>query len=552
MITKINNISYFNTALVEFEVTNVYFEDGIFCYVGKDEYSFDEEVDGTGRYLIPGLIDIHMHIESSMTTPTEFSNTVLPFGTTTIVADAHEIANVFGIEGLVKFMSEDTVLDIFHAIPSSVPSTNEFLETSGGQIDAAEVRELLKQEKIIALGEVMNYHDVVSSKDTKIKRIIEAFREERPFAPIEGHIPNLTGVELAKFISAGIGSDHTQQTPDTIYSRINNGVLVQVQEKSIKKENIEVLKNLDGNYCFVTDDVMPDHLYSKGHLNHCLKLAIELGLQPEKAIYASTYVPACRMNLTDRGVIAPGKKADFIILSDLNTFELEAVYKNGKQIKDEKQPLSNKPEYQIPSIALKEYSIDDFILKSDQDRIQLRVMERNATSTYTKEVIQEVTVKDGVVDWKSAGLCLVAVYNRYVEKTKPAIGFLANSFVKDGAICSSWAHDSHNLIVMGNDIEKMYQCLDTVVRNQGGMAVYNQELTFLPLRYGGIVSLEPMQTLAEKVGMIRQEMTTLGYQSHNAIMSFAVLTLPVSPELKITDKGYVRVSTQELLDWKVI
>ena len=551
MITKFKNISYFNSALVGFEVTNVYFNNQHICYVGNEEYHFDCEIDQTGRYLIPGLIDIHMHIESSMTTPTEFSNTVLPLGTTTLVADAHEIANVFGLEGLLRFMKEETLLDIFHSIPSSVPSTNSSIETSGGSIDVAEVKTLLKEEKVIALGEVMNYHDVVSPNSTKIKRIIECFKKAKPFATIEGHIPDLVGTELANFISVGISTDHTMQSPKTIKARVDNNVLVQIQEKSITQENIDFLQNLDGKYCFVSDDVMPDHLIESGHLNYCLKLAISLGLSPEKAIYAATYVPALKMNLSDRGVIAPGKKADLIILSDLNAFTIEAVYKNGILVEQKNKYFIIKPEYLMESIKLDHYSLDDFILLSDQDVVSVRAMRREGLSTYTKEVIKEVGVKEGIINWQAAGLCLVAVYNRYDGNQPPAIGFLENGFTNDGAICSSWAHDGHNLIVMGNNVDKMYACLDQVVKQQGGIAIYNQKLEFCPLRYGGIISIEPMPVLAQKLKIVRQSMIELGYNSHNEIMSFAVLTLPVSPELKITDKGYIKTATLELLDWRV-
>ncbi|WP_331835970.1 hypothetical protein [Erysipelothrix piscisicarius] len=201
-----------------------------------------------------------MHIESSMTNPNEFSNTVLPMGTMTLVADAHEIGNVFGTEGLIDFMDIDTNLDIFYAIPSSVPSTNPFLETTGGIIDESAIRTLCKHPKVIALGEIMNFKDVISDEDTMTRRIIETFKECKPGSPIEGHIPRITGLELSRFIQRGIGSDHTLQTPEPILERTRMGVLVQMQEKSLSRETIATLceYKLHGSFCLVTDDVMPD------------------------------------------------------------------------------------------------------------------------------------------------------------------------------------------------------------------------------------------------------------------------------------------------------
>jgi len=510
-------------------------------------------------YLIPGLVDIHMHIESSMTTPSEFSNAALPHGTTTIVADCHEVANVFGVEGLESYMDLPSQIDIFYSIPSSVPSTSFALETSGGSIDAAEVVRLCQRKDVIALGEIMNANDLFSSQENRTKRIIDTFREHKPGCPIEGHCPKIKGELLSRFIAAGVDSDHTEQTAASLREKLSAGMFIQIQRKSIKQETIEVLKDihLAGSYCFCTDDVIPDVLFTEGHLDFVLKRAIHLGLPVNEAIYAATYAPARRMRLFDRGQIAPSKIADFILLDDLVNFHIKAVYKAGVCLYDSGVGLLQRVE--LPIIAndclhsIKRLPIAecDFDLSCPRGERDILVMEREETTTFTRLGRQKISVENGLVDFPSYGLNLLAVVERYGYESPIRPAFIKNGLTCPGAICSSWAHDSHNLLVMGTSLALVVKAVNAVIGMQGGIAMVDDEgISLVPLSYGGIVSLKPMAELSAEIQQVRQWLRSHGYRAEEEIMNFAVLTLPVSPIIKISDKGLIDVPRKCILDWR--
>ncbi len=559
----IKNISIFNTSQKKFELGHVHIKDGRYWMLGDIQYDENvdnldnniEVIDGSGMFLLPGLIDIHMHIESSMTTPAEYSNTVLKHGTTSIVADSHEVANALGLEGLYEYMNSDQALDIFYAIPSSVPSTNSKLETARGYIGPDQVKDLCNFEKIRALGEIMNYKEVVELKDNHTKQIIRAFKEVHPLYPVEGHIPLVSGYELARYLHVGIGSDHTHQSVESLIEKTRAGILIQLQEKSMTKEIFAAIKkyHLEEFICFVSDDVMPDDLIEKGHMDHLIRKAVSLGYPIEDAIYASTYIPAQRMLFFDRGMIGPGKLADGVIVKDLETFAIHDVIKAGKLVsKMKKDPQPQFSQKMHESILRDKISLDDLIIKTHGDKALVRVIEREVKSTFTHEKHVWVDVKDGVLQWKKAGLSLLMVFERYGNNQKPAIGFVLNGFDKPCALATTWAHDSHNILAMATDEALMVKVVNKIIQAQGGIAIASLDSEyFLPLTFGGVVSLDPMEEIASKLKNIREEMVKNGYESHNEIMSFCVLALIVSPSLKISDKGYVDVKSQKILGWRV-
>lgn len=260
-------------------------------------------IDGSGMYMIPGLVDIHMHIESSMTYPAEFSRITLPYGVTTVVADAHEIANVFGMDGIRWFMGQETLLDIFYAIPSSVPATNESLETSGAGIGEQEVRELAGDSRVLCLGEVMNFKELTLDGDTLIKRLVGICRGKgiRDSMRIEGHCPKISGEDLCRFIYEGVDADHTQQTPESVLEKTDMGMFMELQHKSLTPEVVDTVcrYGLYENVALITDDTMPDQLL-KGQLNRIVGHAVKNGMPVEKAVYCATYTPSRRMHLDDR------------------------------------------------------------------------------------------------------------------------------------------------------------------------------------------------------------------------------------------------------------
>lgn len=514
-------------------------------------YEADSVVDAKGNYIIPGLIDIHMHIESSMTFPGEFSAAVLPFGVTTVVADPHEIANVFGLEGIKSFLSQETKLDIFYGIPSCVPSTSPELETSGGIIGEVEVRELLQDDRILCLGEVMNDTDLLSDEDTLIKRIVALCKKEGRNLRIEGHCPALTKEELAAFIGSGVDADHTQQTPESVLEKTDMGMFLELQKKSLTPEVVQtvVTNNLYENIALVTDDTMPDHL-ANGHLNKILSLAVECGMPIEKAIYCGTLTPARRMGLHDRGMIAPGKLADFAIYENLTNFEPVSVYKNGMQYtKEANIEKAAFPDYFYQSVKCRLALPSDFNLNRceiEEGTAIVNVMQVQSFGTRIRHVMREIPVKGGSLRWQEAGLCLAVVYERYGKTGDVAYGLVEHGFKLKGAVATTWSHDSHNLLVLGNSVKDMVLAQNQIVHMQGGYVTARDSkvTSSASLPVGGILWDGSLTTLSEELSGVRREIEVMGYENSNVIMSISTLTLLVSPELKLSDKGLFDVRTK--------
>lgn len=538
-------------------------------------------VDGSGMYLIPGLVDIHMHIESSMTYPKEFSYFALKAGTTTVVADSHEIANVFGIEGIRAFMDQKTPLDIFYAIPSSVPATSMELETAGAAIGTEEVRELLKDDRVLCLGEVMNFREVVreggrTGDETQIQQMIRICGEERGRdVRIEGHCPKITGKDLNRFIYAGIDADHTQQTADSVLEKSDLGMFLELQAKSLTKEVVEAVcsHGLYENVALVTDDTMPDHLL-EGQLDRIVRIAVEAGMPVEKAIYCATYTPARRMHLDDRGMIGPGKKADFVLLKDLEGFSPAAVFKDGRLVHEtagagslsgsgslhgSDSPIRSDspgapkerlfPPHFYHSVHCKKAQPSDFRIKVEKPctKVLVNVMKLSTFGTATQRVQRELAVRDGQVCWQEAGLCLAVLFERHGKNGNIAYGLVEGAFQKKGAAATTWCHDSHNLLVLGNSIQDMVAAQNRVVELEGGFvaAKEGRPVAEARLPVGGIICDAPLNELADDLGRVRQVFRELGYVNNNAIMSMGTVALPVSPALKLTDHGLLDVESQE-------
>ncbi|MGX7420365.1 adenine deaminase C-terminal domain-containing protein [Carnobacterium gallinarum] len=553
------NAQVFNSFIRKFESKNVAIRGEKFYYITPEELTYlaaEKTIDAKGRYMIPGLIDSHMHIESSMTIPSIFSKAALYHGVTTIVADSHEVANVFGIEGVEAFLKEETELDIFYAIPSSVPSTNPDLETTGGIIGLNEVRELLASPKVMCLGEVMNFKDIVSDPDSLINQIIALCKELRPNMPIEGHVPKIWEEDLANFIYHGITADHTHQSPESIYTKICNGMFIEMQGKSITKENIEtIVKHSFYEYvALITDDVMADDLLT-GHLNGIVKKAIDCGMPVEEAIYTSTYTPARRMGFQDRGAIVPGHMADFILLDDVTEFSINQVYKSGKLVHTKGEPIKTPekteafPAEFFHSVQCEKADLERFRIPvtTEKDAVLCNVIQIQQVGTFTECVERAIPVKDGYLDWESTDLALLVVMERYGINGNIAYALVENTITNKGAIATTWAHDHHNLMVMGTDAADMQVAQHHIIDLQGGYVVVENEATTAtcPLPLGGILSIAPLEELGKQLEEVRQAMVRLGYVNTNEIMSFSTLSLPVSPAIKITDVGMMNTRTQE-------
>ncbi len=553
----IKDINIFNSYFKKFMKGNAAIKDGKFHYIGESELdAFPSEriIDGRGRYMVPGLIDIHLHIESTMVTPATFSYGLIKNGVTTIVPEPHEMANVFGISGVKEMIkaSKECVADMFYAIPSSVPATS--METTGGSIEISDMDELMQTEEIICLGEIMNYHEVISDPDCKTNKILSHIRTRYPNLIIEGHVPKLLSMDLQKIIQAGVNSDHTHQTVEGMEARIAAGMFLEIQEKSMTEEVMEFLKNkqVDEHFCFVTDDVMTDSFQQRGHLNVLLKKAVEMGMSPEKAIYACTYTPAQRMRMYDRGAVAPGKVADFLLISDLQSFDIDQVYKNGELVYDSSQPYVQQasekqfPEHFYQSVKLAELSAADFNISvpNEQGQAKCRIINVQNGSTFTSETHDWLTMENHQLCWEESPYGLIATFERYGKNGNRAHGLITGDVLKRGAVATTYSHDNHNLLVIGRNKQDMVMAANEVIRNQGGVCCVHdgKKLSMIHLPVGGILSEEPMDIVSEQVEQLTDALKSLGYEHYNVIMSLSTLSLPVSPALKITDHGLINVN----------
>ena len=571
-----------------------------YCISPAISYPGVEERDGKGRYMLPGLVDIHMHIESSMTYPGEFSRITLPYGVTTVVADAHEMANVFGMDGIRAFMAQKTKQDIFWAIPSSVPATNEKLETAGAALGVKEISEMASLDGVLCLGEIMNYKDLSAEGESRTRALIDVCRKAGKNLRIEGHCPGLTGTDLNRFIYEGVDADHTQQTPQSVMEKTELGMFLELQFKSLTPEVVKTVcdHELYENVALVTDDTMADKLLT-GHLNKIIETAVKAGMPTEKAIYCATWTPSRRMHLDDRGMIAPGKIADFMLLDSLDGIEPVVVYKKGEcvycradeacgaakgrkaqeacavaagcgaeaakmqaagisEVRADKSgqaaaPVAaacSFPDSFYRTINCRPAEISDFVLKAEEPDAkwaEVNVMKIGTFGTATTPVKRRVEVKDGVLDWKSAGLTLAVVFERYGKNGNVGYGLVEGALTKPGAVATTWSHDSHNLFVLGTDENDMKLAQKRVLELQGAYVVFagGKSLAEARLTIGGIVSDQPIEVLGQELKEVRAAMEGLGYVNNNVIMSTSTLCLPVSPKLKLTDHGLLTVPGQE-------
>ena len=514
-----------------------------------------ETLDLARRIVMPGLIDSHLHIESSLLTPRRFAEAVLPFGTTTILSDPHEVGNVAGEAG-VKWMiaaSQNLPLRIYHSIPSCVPATAPELEWTHEVFDAAAIRRLARQPSVIALGEVMDYRGLLGPNE-RLRAIVAAARENNLI--IEGHIPTLSGLELSQYLAHGVSSDHTLTFAAKIQEQISKGLAVMLQTKSVTPENMAAVAELPdrSHIILVTDDIEPS-LLADGHLSRIVALAIECDMTPLEAIAAATIRPARYLGLRDHGAIAPGFLADFLVMDDIAAFPPAQVYVGGQAVAAAgamAAPITREnpvqPDYPgIPGA----FAADDFKLDDSgwSGCVEAQVVAlQNKHSTLTQLEQRTVRLQAGHAQFQADdGLSLASVIAR--DESSRTVGLIANTGLNQGAWASSVAHDCHNLLVIGRNPRAMARAANAVQRMGGGVAVATKDGLMASLRLPcfGLLSDEPVADVAAGLAAVENAMRGLGAHQTRPFLTFSIMSLSVSPYAKFTDQGIVDTETRRLI-----
>ena len=521
--------------------------------VGVGEYPAKEVLDLKGRFLMPGFIDAHVHIESSMVGVGEYARAVLPHGVTTIVTDFHEIANVMGIKGIHLMRAgggplakgiESIPLNLFVMLPSCVPATP--LETAGAEIRADDLKDLMQEQWVAGLGEMMNFPGVLYG-DPEVLKKIEMAQGKR----IDGHAPGLSGKELSAYIAAGISSDHECTRRDEAEEKLRLGMYIMIREGSTAKnleELIHIVTPRNARRCMlVTDDCHPADLITEGGVDHCVRKAIQLGLDPIIAIQMATINPARYFPLPGIGVIAPGYQADLVVIEDLREFKINQVFKAGRLVAEKGKILAgiideNKAKaentFNVPRI-----SAAHFRIKAQGSKT--KVIEIIPQQIITKKTVQTVKTKEG---WAVADLgqdiLKIAVVERHQGTGNIGLGFVKGFGLRDGAIASSVAHDSHNIVVIGANDADMAQAVQGVVEMHGGLIAVTEGKTLasLALPIGGLMSDQSIEEVRNGLNRLQQTVKEMGCKLEEPFMALSFLALPVIPELKITDKGLVDVT----------
>lgn len=515
--------------------------------LGIGDYAGLEEVDLSGKYVCPGFIDGHVHIESSMLTPPEFSRIIVPKGTTAIVADPHEIANVKGLEGIRFLMSSahTTPLDVFMMIPSCVPAT-EF-ETSGARITPADVRKMRDVKNVIGLGEVMNYPGVLEG-DPALHEKIAIMIDRR----VDGHAPGLSGPDLNAYAATGIKTDHECTTKEELEERIARGMYVLLREGSHTQNVRELIRGvteMNHRRCvFCTDDKHPEDILKEGHINHNVNLAIEAGLSPILAIRMATMNAAECYGLRGYGSIAPGYFADLLVFSDLNHIDPERVYKKGVLVAENGKALFEAVPYvngfvtETVRIKQKKIRLD---LSLSQPRV--RVIDLIPNNATTGHGLASVKIENGkYVNDSASDILKLAVVERHKHTGNVGLGLVRGYGLQGGAVAMTIAHDSHNLIVIGDNDEDMRLAIAEIVRINGGIVIVKDHRVadFLPLEVGGIMTVAKAETVMEKLNAMDAIARSMGVKPihEDPFLSLAFLSLPVIPALKLTDRGLFDVA----------
>ncbi|MEH7503975.1 adenine deaminase [Neobacillus drentensis] len=547
-------IDVFNGEIIEGDIAIV---DGYFAGIG--EYEGNRVVDAKGRFISPAFIDGHVHIESSMVTPNEFAKVLLPHGVTTIIADPHEIANVLGADGIQYMLdsSENLPFDFFFMLPSCVPAT-EF-ENSGATLNAVDLKPFYQQPRVLGLAEVMNFPAVLQAEHDMLEKILIAKQYGKK---IDGHAAGLSSNDLNVYLAAGIRTDHESTTAMEAKERLSRGMYLMIREGTVAKDLqqlIPIVNERNARRClFVTDDKHLDDLIHDGSIDHNVRLAVASGLSSITAIQMATINAAECFGLEDKGAIAPGYKADFFLFDDLEKINITTVYKDGMAVVENGSLVIESQNHTLVETERLRNSVRYHELTENHFHIPLKTNKANIieiipNSLVTRHIIEKVNTSDSGIFQTSIidDQLKLAVIERHHMKNQIGLGIVKGLGLKSGAIATTIAHDSHNLIIAGTTDFDMVVAAKAIKDIQGGLVVVNhgEVIASLELSIAGLMSDRPYQEVYASLNEINLALQKLGANDHfNPFLTISFLSLPVIPELKLTDKGLFQVSKFEHID----
>ncbi len=539
----LKNASYVNVFTNEICTSDIAVTEGLI--VGMGEYNGTVEVDMTGKIVLPGFLDAHIHLESSLVTPSEFVKAVLPHGTTTIVTDPHEITNVMGTDGIEYMLqaTEGLPVDVQFMLPSCVPATP--LDEAGSRLDYRAIDSFYDHPRVQGLAEMMNFVGVIAGDEQVVEKIVAAQAHHKK---IDGHAPDLLGNDLNAYIAAGVYSDHECHDLQDAISKIERGQYIMIREGTAAC-NLEALMPLlceqYADRCmFCTDDKHPNDLLEKGHMDYIIKKAIRLGADPIIAVKVACHNAARYFLLNNRGAIAPGYLGDFVIINNFEDFEIQQVYKRGKlMVSDGKVEA-----FEIPRVE--DYLVERARTTFHVDPLSAKDFADARPRGIIGMIPGEITTKDAGYAAKidvEKDILKIAIIERHKRSHHIGIGYLQGYGLKKGAVATSISHDSHNIIVVGTSEEDMAAAANRVVDLNGGIVVWDDGkcVSQVPLTIAGIMSEEPLETVNDKLEEAKATAHDMGVvRELDPFMTLSFMALPVIPSLRITTRGVFDVTTQ--------
>lgn len=525
--------------------------------VGIGDYEGNIVIDSKGKYISSGFIDSHVHIESSMVTPSEYARTILPHGVTTVITDPHEIANVSGVDG-IQFMldeSERLPLDVRVMLPSCVPATS--LERGGAVLYAEHLEAFMEHPRVLGLAEVMDYPSVMSMEKQMMDKIQLAHKYQKP---IDGHLAGLGKNEINTYAYSGILTDHECTNVNEVVDRLRAGMYVALREGSAARNLTDLLPVVNEHnanrimYC--TDDKHLDDLYKEGSIDFCIRKAIAFGIHPITAYSMATLNPAQCYGLNQKGAIAPGYEANFVFINDLEKVDITDVWIKDQFVVSEQRLIESTVQKEsnnhiATTISLGDIRLEDFVINCD-GMSYANVIEINPKSIVTSHIVEKIANADDqqfTTNGKE-NLCKIAVIDRYHSEKEIGLGIVKGLNLKEGAIATTIAHDSHQLIVAGMNDEDMYLAVKTVEKMNGGIVVVanGEILAKLSLPIGGLISTSSAEEVEHGLNLIENALLKIRPNNNfNAFLTLSFLALPVIPSIKITTKGLFNVNTFQFI-----